>query len=153
MRETTKRRSLSGNWTLMIFVAFWRCVPSIVNLRRLLTFSFQAELAEKADADARNISNTHTNAPGLHQGIPNIETPEVRSYVLNAHDVVSGTHRDAVYPVHIFSQAWEDTVSGIPPRAHRNTFRNLGDADGRNRAVSTTCTLLLLSIDSQCIAT
>ena len=110
--------------------------PFPCELRRLLTFSFQVEPAEKADAGVRNILNTHKNAPGLH-GIPNIGNPDVRSDVLNAHDVASRAHRDVVYPDPIVSQAWEGTANGIPPRAHRNMLRNLGDVDGQNRTVST----------------
>jgi hypothetical protein len=122
-------------------------------LRLLLTLSFQAELAAKADADVRNISNTHANPPGLHHGIPNIDTPDVHSDVQNLHDVVSRTHRDVGYSHPIVYQAWEDTASRILPGAHRNMLRNLGDADDQNRTVSNTCRLLFLSINSRCIVT
>ena len=97
---------------------------------KIPNFWLQAGLTENAGAGAHDVLTTHTNTPGLH---------EVRSDVLNAHDVVSNTHHNAVYTHPVDSQVWRDPASGIPSSSstRRNKLGNLGDVDGKNQPVST----------------
>ena len=105
---------------------------------KIPNFQFQTDLAENAGAGAHDVLTTHTNTPGLH-AVPNIGIHEVRSDVLNAHDVVSNTHHNAVYTHPVDSQVWRDPASGIPSSSstRRNKLGNLGDVDGKNQPVST----------------
>ena len=104
----------------------------------ILNFWLQADLAENAGAGAHDVLTTHTNTPGLH-AVLNIGIHEVRSDVLNAHDVVSSAHHSAVYTHPVDSQVWRDPTRGIPSSSstRRSKLGNLGDIDGKNRPVST----------------
>ena len=101
-------------------------------------FRLQTELAENADPGAHDVLTTHSSSPILH-AVQNISSHEVRSDVLNAHDVVSNTHHNAVYTHPVDSQVWRDPASGIPSSSstRRNKLGNLGDVDGKNQPVST----------------
>jgi len=117
----------------------------------ILTFRFQAELAANTSAtvsDSRHgIANAHDIVSGIHRDGPDADTtaPDVRHDVSNDRPIVSEVHRDAVDLLPIVSEVQKNAVNTgtIVSNIHHSALKTHGGKDGQDRAVSTTRILLV----------